>query len=136
MVFGTFDVVHKGHINFFKQARKLSKNPFLIVSLARDVNVKRIKGNKPVNSEKTRLRAVKSLSIVDRAVLGDLKNHFKHILKEKPEIIALGYDQNNYVENLERDLAKNGLDVRVVRLKPFKSHIYKTSKMVQNERKE
>ena len=44
MVFGTFDGVHKGHINFFKQARVLSKNPYLIVSIARDKNVKKIKG--------------------------------------------------------------------------------------------
>ena len=28
MVFGTFDFLHKGHLNFFKQARKLSAHPF------------------------------------------------------------------------------------------------------------
>ena len=43
MAFGTFDILHAGHLNFFKQARKLSKYPFLIVSVARDVNVKKIK---------------------------------------------------------------------------------------------
>jgi cytidyltransferase-like protein len=44
MVFGTFDFLHKGHLNFFKQARSLAKNPYLIASVARDYNVKRIKG--------------------------------------------------------------------------------------------
>ena len=43
MVFGTFDGLHEGHLDFFKQARQLSKNPFLIVSIARDKNVKIIK---------------------------------------------------------------------------------------------
>ena len=46
MVFGTFDGIHRGHLHFFKQARGLVKNPYLIVSVARDVNVKRIKGRK------------------------------------------------------------------------------------------
>ena len=39
MVFGTFDGLHKGHINFFQQAVKLAKNSYLIVSIARDKNV-------------------------------------------------------------------------------------------------
>ena len=41
MVFGTFDILHQGHLDFFKQARKLVANPFLVVSVARDVNVKK-----------------------------------------------------------------------------------------------
>ena len=39
MVFGTFDGLHKGHLNFFKQAKKLAQKSFLIVSIARDLNV-------------------------------------------------------------------------------------------------
>ena len=39
MVFGTFDGLHKGHLNFFKQAKNFAENSFLIVSVARDKNV-------------------------------------------------------------------------------------------------
>ena len=52
MVFGTFDGLHQGHLNFFKQARNLSKNSYLIVSVARDKNVKKIKGRLPYLNEK------------------------------------------------------------------------------------
>ncbi len=129
MVFGTFDILHKGHLNFFKQARGLSNNPFLIVSVARDRNVKKIKGHKPANSEQTRLKFVALSDLVNKAVLGGVKNHLPHILKAKPSIIALGYDQTVYVKNLKQDLTKAGLNVKVKRLKAFKPHLYKSSKL-------
>ena len=42
MIFGTFDGLHKGHLNFFKQAKNFIQNSFLIVSIARDKNVYKI----------------------------------------------------------------------------------------------
>ncbi len=129
MVFGTFDILHKGHLNFFKQARLLSQNPFLIVSVARDVNVEKIKKHKPKNNESNRLKSVASLKQVNRAVLGGINNYLKHIIKEKPEIIALGYDQIAYTNSLKKSLTKLGLNVKIVRLKAFKSNIYKSSKL-------
>lgn len=125
MVFGTFDGLHKGHINFFKQARKLSNQSFLIVSVARDKNVKKIKGKIPEFKEKERLAFVKNSKLVDKAILAGLQDHFPHILKEKPEIIALGYDQKDYVKNLKKDLKNKGLKIKIVRLKPYKEHVYK-----------
>jgi len=127
MVFGTFDVLHKGHLDFFRQARKLSAKPFLIVSVARDVNVKKIKKAKPLHNEILRKKSVAKSKLVNKAVLGGLKNYIPHIVKEAPAIIALGYDQKAYVKNLKSLLLKNGLKVRVVRLKPHKPHIYKSS---------
>ena len=34
MVFGTFDMIHAGHEDLFRQARALAKEPYLIVSVA------------------------------------------------------------------------------------------------------
>ena len=126
MVFGTFDGLHEGHSNFFKQSRKLSSSPFLIVSLARDKNVVKIKGKLPDLNEKKRLILLKNNSLVDKVVLSGIKDHIPHILKESPDIIALGYDQKAYVKNLKKDLKNKGLIVKIVRLKPYKKHIYKT----------
>lgn len=125
MVFGTFDGLHEGHINFFAQARHLANDPFLVVSVARDKNVKKIKGESPEFKEKERLAFIKNSVLVDRAVLAGLENHLPHILKEKPEIIALGYDQIAYIKNLKKDLENQGLMVKIIRLKPYKKHIYK-----------
>lgn len=127
MVFGTFDLLHKGHLSFFKQARSLAKNPFLIVSVARDTNVKKIKGYEPVQSEQQRLKTVKKSGLVNKTVLGGGKDYLPHIRKESPEIIALGYDQTAYVDNLKHDLTKGVLQIKIRRLKAYKPATYKTT---------
>jgi len=132
MVFGTFDGLHRGHLHFFKQAKNLVKKnlkSFLIVSVARDVNVAAIKGALPHRGERERMNLIKKLIIkskrADKVVLSGIKNYLPHILKEKPDIIALGYDQSAYVQNLKKDLKSKGILVKIVRLKPYKKEIYK-----------
>ncbi len=127
MVFGTFDVLHKGHLNFLKQARALAKNPYLIVSIARDANVKKIKGQRPALNQHQRLDNVKKCGLAEKCVLGGLKDYLPHILKEQPSVIALGYDQTAYVDNLKRDLGKAGLRLKIRRLKAFKPRVHKSS---------
>jgi cytidyltransferase-like protein len=127
MVFGTFDGLHKGHLNFFKQARKLSRNPFLIVSVARDVNVKKIKSQKPFFKEARRKSSISKNKLVNKVVLGGVKNHLPHILKERPSIIALGYDQSAYIKGLKQKLEAKGLAIKIFRLKPFHPQVYKSS---------
>ncbi len=127
MVFGTFDGLHLGHLNFFKQARALSRNPFLIVSIARDKNVKKIKGKPPFMNEKDRLSAVKKTKLADKVVLSGVSEYVPHIIKEKPDIIGLGYDQIAYVNGLKDALLGKKLKVKIVRLKPYKENIYKSS---------
>jgi FAD synthetase len=125
MVFGTFDGLHKGHLNFFKQAKNLTKNSFLIVSIARDRNVFKIKGKQPILSEGERMNLVGKNKSVNLVVLSGLKNHIPHIVKMRPDIIALGYDQKAYVENLKKDLENKDIFVKIMRLKPYKERIYK-----------
>lgn len=132
MVFGTFDILHPGHVHFFKQARRLSKNSFLIVSIARDASVEKVKGRLPVYSENARADFVRNTSLANRVVLGSLGNHVEHILEEAPDIIALGYDQvGHYVDSTVKHFEENNIPIRIVRLKPhrpekYKSSIYKT----------
>jgi len=128
MVFGTFDVLHPGHLYFLNEARKLGNS--LIVSVARDINVKRIKGVTPLLPEQDRLELLQSLRPVDKAVLGDRRGYLKHVQKEDPDIIALGYDQTAYIDELRIDIVAGRLHVKLVHLKAFKpgrhkSRIYK-----------
>lgn len=127
MIFGTFDGLHLGHLNFMKQARKLDKNAKLIVSIARDKNVFLIKKVKPRLNEKKRLELVKKSKLVDEAVLAGVKNYISHIKKVRPDFIALGYDQYAYVKTLKKDLKDAGLATKVARMKPYKEKIYKNS---------
>ena len=127
MVFGTFDILHKGHLHFFKQARKFGLKSFLVVSVARDINVKKIKGTMPEFSERTRLGRVSECKLVNQATLGGKKDFLSHILKIRPNIIALGYDQVAYTQNLKNILKSKGLEVIVKRLKSYKPNKYKSS---------
>ena len=101
--------------------------PFLIVSVARDKNVIKIKRKFSVLNEKQRMILVKKCKLVNKVVLSGLKNHIPHIVKECPDIIALGYDQKAYVQNLKKDLENKGIIVKIVRLKPYKKRIYKNN---------
>ena len=133
MVFGTFDMIHLGHEDLFRQARALAENPHLIVSIARDSAVERIKGMKPRHREDERLREVQCHKSVDEVVLGDTVGYIGHILAARPDVIALGYDQaGEYVDNLEKDLAEGGYTGKVLRLQAFKPEKYKTSKLHDN----
>lgn len=124
MVFGTFDIVHPGHLHFFKQARALAKNPYLIVSIARDVNVKRIKGKSPLHNERQRAALVKYSGLADKVVLGDVQGYMRHIRKQRPTVIFLGYDQKAYTENL-RDSLPPGIVVS--RARAHRPTFHKTS---------
>ncbi len=127
MVFGTFDGLHAGHKNLFKQARNLAKYSRLVVSIARDKNVKKIKNSKPRLSENNRKQLIEDSGLADLVVLGDNVGYIRHIKKINPQIIALGYDQSNYTLNLSNDLKKAGMQVEVVRMEPYMPHIYKNS---------
>jgi FAD synthetase len=122
MVFGVFDLLHPGHISFLKQAKKLGN--FLVVSVARDANVKKIKKKLPVFDEKKRLANLKRLKLANKFVLGALKDPWPHIKKEKPDIIALGYDQGSYI-----DVVKLKSIAKIVRLRPFRPEVFKSSLM-------
>jgi cytidyltransferase-like protein len=130
MVFGTFDMLHEGHLDMFRQARALVEDPQLIVSIARDQSTERIKGMKPKHTELERLKTVEACNLVDEVVLGDREGFIGHIVLADPEVIGLGYDQHSfYVNELQAELDRAGLHTRVVRLKPFQPEIYKTSKL-------
>jgi FAD synthetase len=130
MAFGTFDIVHEGHIAYLKEAKKLGD--YLIVVVARDENVLRIKGKKPLHNEKERLAAVKKLGFVDEAVLGDREmRKWEIIQKQRPTVIALGYDQWKTEVSLGQELSNLGLHPMVVRMKPFQPEKFKTSKLLK-----
>lgn len=125
MCFGTFDFFHAGHDFLLKKAKEMGD--YLIVVIARDQTVKRIKGEFPENNEKTRLKQVKEQPSVDKAVLGEINDKYTAIKKYRPDIIALGYDQFVFTQQIEPTLIKNHINAKVVRLEPYKPEMYKSS---------
>lgn len=126
MVFGTFDLFHPGHKNFLKQAK--DQGDCLIVVVARDKTVTELKKCKPANSEQYRLKKVKERKLADKVILGGLGDKYKVIKKYKPDVICLGYDQKYFTKNLRSKINGLGLKTRVIKLKPYKPEVYKSSK--------
>jgi FAD synthetase len=129
MVFGTFAILHPGHLYFFRQAKR--HGHYLIVVLGRDSTVRKVKGKKPGMDERARREMVESIRTVDKAVLGDKFDWYKLILKYKPEVICLGYDQIA-PDNFVRELRSRGVAAKVIRLKSYKSKKYKSSLIACN----
>ena len=130
MVFGSFDVLHPGHLYFLKQAK--SKGDKLVVVIALDKTIEKVKGRKPKYNERQRLEHVRELPMVDKAVLGFEKDPYEIIEEINPDIICLGYDQDSYSENLKEKLAERGMQPQIIRLGPYKEGIYKSSKLKQH----
>ncbi len=131
MAFGTFDVYHKGHENYLKQAKKLGE--YLIVVVARDENVLRIKKQETRNKEQKRKKILEESGLADVVVLGDLKDRYKIIQKYRPEVIALGYDQKVDLVELKEKLKEFEINAKIVRLKSFKPEIYKSSLIMKHK---
>lgn len=130
MAFGSFDILHPGHINYLKSASRYGK---LVVVVARDESIEKLKGKKALVDEKSRREIIGSLRFVDRAVLGDRirkwNDIYKILVKFKPDFIVFGYDQKVDMEYLKEFLAKHRLKSKIVRLKAYRPDAYKSSKL-------
>jgi len=129
LVFGTFDHLHPGHLDFFQQAKALGTH--LIVGIGRDKVVQRIKGKLPRHDETSRKKAVEDYALANEVLLlsENPGERFSWIKKISPDIIALGYDQAAFTETLSDDLLRHGIHCVIKRLKPFHPEIYKSSKI-------
>ena len=128
IAFGSFDILHEGHKHYLNEAK--GYGDYLIVVVARDSNILRFKGRKPRNDENYRLEQVKKLDFVDEAVLGH-KDDILEVLEEfNPDVICLGYDQRTVdKEKLSKELIKRNLKADIIRAKPYKENVYKSSKL-------
>ncbi len=127
MIFGTFDYFHAGHEAFINQAKALGD--YLIVVIARDDTVEKIKGSSPDHSAKQRAAIVKKQTAADKVVIGNKTDKHKVIAKHKPQIIALGYDQFVFTHTLNKFIIDNKLDIKIVRLESYKPEVFKSSKI-------
>jgi len=111
LVAGTFDILHPGHIYLLNEASKYGD---VHVIVARDSNVRRIKGRKTVFDENERKLMVENLKMVKKAYLGDPDDLFKKVEAIKPDIIFLGPDQDDgWIKERMKEM---GMNIEIVQL--------------------
>ncbi len=130
MTGGTFDIIHTGHIFTLEQARMLGD--VLVIVIATDKTVQKLKKHLPTNSQKDRVELVRHLREVDVAIEGSETDFFETVESIQPDVIALGFDQKHDEKDLYKKLNERGFShVKIIRLK---EHVFgkSTSKIVQD----
>jgi len=129
---GAFDLLHYGHIHLLEEAKKLGgPDSRLVVIVARDETINKLKGKLPVIPEDQRRAVIEALKVVDEALLGyeDI-NMSKVINLIKPDIIAVGYDQQKIENMTNQIIEKQKLSIKVIKLGKFgKSELNSSSKI-------
>lgn len=92
MVNGTFDIVHRGHLELLNYAKSLGDQ--LLVAIDTDRRVKELKGeSRPINNQDDRKNLLYNLKAVDIVMLFDSKDELISIMKEyKPDVYVKGSD--------------------------------------------
>ena len=132
LVGGVYDILHLGHLAVLAEAK--TYGDLLVVAVATDVTVETLKGRRPVFPEEDRRALVESLRPVDAAILGyeDVGMGYEQVIDEvKPNIIALGYDQDSVARMVTELVERKKLSIRVVRLSKFDKEKYLSSSAIR-----
>ena len=115
MVSGGFDPVHVGHINLFREAKKLGDK--LIVVINNDNWLKKKKGREFM-SECDRKKIIEALIYVDKVVITSHSKNSKdmsvceELRKVKPHIFANGGDR--FADNIPEFKLCNEMEIEMV----------------------
>jgi len=129
---GNFDLLHLGHVKYLEEAKRAGgENAKLIVIVARDSTVKKMKGRKPVMSEYQRRSLVEALKVVDEAILGYEELNVNKVLEKiRPDIVAVGHDQDGMEKAVRKAVAEGGLNIQIVKIGKFgKEELNSSSKI-------
>ncbi|MGE3608938.1 MAG: D-glycero-beta-D-manno-heptose 1-phosphate adenylyltransferase [Bacteriovoracaceae bacterium] len=88
---GCFDILHRGHVTYLNEARKLGD--LLVIGLNSDASVKRLKGpERPINNEQDRQYVLSQLKSVDFVEIFEEDTPLNLILKVMPKVLVKGGD--------------------------------------------
>lgn len=124
-VFGSFDGLHKGHEHLLAEA---SQHGEVIVILAQDSVIRRLKKREPHFSFEARAEALQAHSAVHRVYPSDeTEGAYLCIRELKPDLIGFGYDQYDLKQHFLAWREQEAFPVDVVTFAPFEPDRYKTS---------
>ena len=109
---GVFDILHKGHIELLKFAKK--QGNYLVVAIDSDAKVKKLKGpNRPINTDEDRKKLLDAIEYVDEVIIFNTEEELKDLyVKIKPSIIVKGSEWTAD-EIKSRDQIPNYIDIKI-----------------------
>jgi len=112
---GVFDILHAGHIGFFKKAKKFAGDDgTFIVATHDDKSISAAKGeNRPVNKAADRIEVLNSIKYIDAVILWNgWENIQELVMLIKPDFIVVSGKEykNKFVEQFCKE-NRNGLKV-------------------------
>lgn len=97
---GCFDIIHKGHLSYLKEAKK--QGDILIVGVNSDSSVRALKGpTRPINTQQERAEVLASLHMVDYVVIFDQTSPLEFLKSLKPDVFVKGGDYT--IKSLNQD---------------------------------
>jgi rfaE bifunctional protein nucleotidyltransferase chain/domain len=117
---GTFDILHRGHVEYLAAARKMGD--ILIVGLNSDASIRRIKGPaRPINRAPDRAAVLAGLASVDYIALFGGDTPYRMISRLLPDVLVKGADWKKAAIVGGDIVREHGGSVRTVRLTPGRS---------------
>jgi FAD synthetase len=118
---GVFDLLHYGHIRYLEEAKKLGGDQSrLVVIVARDETVRRLKGSDPIIPEDQRRAVIEALKVVDEALLGFEDLDLDRVIQQvKPDIVVVGHDQKAIHAQVEKIKKARELKINIQQVSQF-----------------
>lgn len=115
-VSGCYDMLHSGHVAFFKEASQYGD---LYVGIGSDATIQELKNRKTVYSEKERLYMVKAIRYVKDAYINrgsGIMDFVETLDRVKPDVFVVNSDGGN---DMKRDLCRaRGIEYVVLERRP------------------
>lgn len=117
VIFGTFDIIHPGHIFLFNYTKNLAEKLYVII--ARDKNLNK----QTLFKDTQRLKNISKYKIIDGVYLGSLTDPLEFYKNLEPDLVVLGYDQYKNVELLQK------IKITTKRAPSYKEELFKSQKI-------
>jgi len=125
LTFWSFDELHKWHEFYLETAKTYWDR--LVTVVANSTNIEKFKGHPPKYDNEERVQKMRELWISDIVHVWDTTNPLKWLELYHPKVICLWYDQVWFSEALKNHIKQRKLNVKVIRIDPYKEVKYKSS---------
>ena len=115
-VSGCYDMLHSGHVAFFKEAASYGD---LYVGIGSDATIRELKDRKTINTERERLYMVKAIRYVKDAFVnsgGGMLDFAEDVIRLKPDLFFVNSD--GYTPGKKRFCEEHGIELVVSKRVP------------------